>query len=284
MSKGFTSLLLLLFIPLILVLIFFISTRTSLSPLSKQSGLLKTYEKAKGDVAKLNSSVSWEFNNDTKTWSAMGNPPACPDPFVFPSPVDLSLASGILYPGQVRGGDYKPHGGVRFDNRDTNDIKVQAIMDGYILKASKYLEAGEEQISFFYINDCGLMVMHDHFLTLSPRIAEALSKLPLGDEGDSRTTTIEPKVYVKKGEVLATEIGHKDFNGKKNIFVDFGLYDLTKTNGIEYDSDFRTKNPNVDEYGTHALCWFDYLSSEEESLVRSLPAGGHEGKQSDYCK
>src|SRR3990170_7651534 len=95
---------------------------------------------------------------------------------LFPSPVDLNLASGILYPGQERGGDYKPHGGFRFDNRDTNDIKVQAIMDGYILKASKYLEAGEEQISFFYINDCGLMVMHDHFLTLSPKIQQALEK------------------------------------------------------------------------------------------------------------
>lgn len=233
-------------------------------------------------TASNNGGTSWTF--DGKSWRANGNPPDCPEPLVFSSPVDVNLASGILYPGQIRGGDYKPHGGFRFDNRDTNDIEVRAIMDGYILKASKYLESGEAQIQFFYVNSCGIMVMHDHFLTLSPRIEEALSMLPLGKEGDSRTTNIEPKVSIKKGEVLATEVGHKNFNGQKNIFVDFGLYNLRKTNGMVYDANFRARFPMIDEYGAHALCFFDYLSGEDEKVVRSLPAGGHEGKVSDYCK
>lgn len=231
-----------------------------------------------------NTEVSWVFDNDTKTWQANGNPPDCPEDLKFPAPVDLSLASGILYPGQERGGDYKPHGGFRFDNRDSNEIEVRAIMDGVILKASKYLEAGEEQILFFYVNDCGVMVMHDHFLTLSPKLEEALSKLPLNQEGDSRTTNIEPKAAIKKGDVLATEIGHKNYKGQKNIFVDFGLYDLRQTNGVIYDSSFRSRFPMIDEYGLYAVCWFDYLFPGDESIVRSLPAGGHEGKVSDYCK
>src|SRR3990167_8724047 len=198
-----------------------------------------------------NNNSSWMF--DGNIWKVNGSIPTCPDPLVFPAPVDVKLASGILYPGQIRGGDYKPHGGFRFDNRDTNDIEVSAIMDGYLYKASKYLESGEPQILVFYVNECGMMVMHDHFLTLSPKLQTALSKLPLNSEGDSRTTIIEPKVYIKKGETLASEIGHKNFEGRKNIFIDFGLYDLRKTNGIVFDSNFRQRFPMIDEYGAHAL-------------------------------
>jgi|SRR3990167_3846151 len=229
------------------------------------------------------SEAGWSFDFNNKTWQANGTPPECPEPFAIDSPVNVNLASGILYPGQIRGGDYKPHGGFRFDNRDTNDIEVRAVMDGYLLKASKYLESGEPQILVFYVNECGMMVMHDHFLTLSPKLQTALSKLPLNSEGDSRTTIIEPKVYIKKGETLASEIGHKNFEGRKNIFIDFGLYDLRKTNGIVFDSNFRQRFPMIDEYGAHALCWFDYLSDEEESVVKNLPAGGIEGKTSSYC-
>lgn len=225
------------------------------------------------------------FDDSTKTWQASGNPPECPDPLVLPSPVDVNLASAILYPGQKRGGDYKPHGGFRFDTRTTNDIEVRAIMDGAVLKVSKYLEFGEVQISFFYVSDCGIMVMHDHFLTLSPKLQSVLDKIPLGKEGDSRTTNIEPKVYIKKGEVLATEVGSRNFNGHKNIGVDFGLYDLRKINGMVYDSSFRARFPMIDEYGTHAVCWLDYLEQPDQGIVKSLPgADGTSGKMSDYCK
>ncbi len=58
MAKGFTSIILLLIIPLIISVLFLMSTKSSLSPLNKQTALLKTYEKAKEDVAKLNSKVS----------------------------------------------------------------------------------------------------------------------------------------------------------------------------------------------------------------------------------
>lgn len=232
-----------------------------------------------------NSESSWMFDYNTNVWQASGSPPECPEPLKLPAPVDVNLASGILYPGQIRGGDYKPHGGFRFDNRDTNDIEVRAIMDGYILKASKYLEAGEEQILLFYVNECGLVVMHDHFLALSPKLQSALADLPVNAEGDSRTTNIEPKVYIKKGEVLATEVGSKNINGQKNIGVDFGLYDLRKTNGVNYDSTFRARFPMIDEYGIHAVCWLDYLEKPDKSIVKSLPgADGKSGTSSDYCK
>lgn len=232
-----------------------------------------------------NREVSWNFDFDNKQWQVKGDPPECQEPLVFSSPVDVNLASGILYPGQERGGDYKAHGGFRFDNRDTNDVEVRAIMDGIILKASKYLEDGEKQILLFYVNDCGIMMMHDHILTLSPRLEEALSTLPLGKEGDSRTTYMEQKVFIKKGEILATEVGSRNFQGQKNIGIDFGLYDLRKTNGVNYDSGFRAKFPMIDEYGTHAVCWLDYLEQSDKSIAKGLPGGdGKNGKSSDYCR
>jgi hypothetical protein len=98
---------------------------------------------------------------------------------------------------------------------------------------------------------------------------------------------VAPKVYIKKGDLLATQVGYENFPGGaggKNIFVDFGLYDLRQVNGVEYDSNFRLKHSNVNEYGTHALCWLDYLEEPAKSVVKGLPAGGGEGKVSDYCK
>lgn len=233
-----------------------------------------------------NDSPDWIF--DGESWKVSGTPPTCPGPLILTTPVDVKLVSGILYPGQERGNDYKAHGGFRFDNRDDNNIEVRAIMDGYILKASRYEDfSGEIQNFLFYINDCGIMIMHDHLLTLSPKLQAVFDKLPLNKNGDSRTTEIIPKVYLKKGELLATEIGYKNFPGgykNKNIFVDFGLYDLRKANGIIYNNAFRAKHPNVNEYGTYAVCWFDYFSSEDEEIIRNLPDSGNEGKMSDYCK
>jgi hypothetical protein len=226
--------------------------------------------------------VSWTF--DGASWQVRGTPPDCPDPLILPTPVDMKLVTGILYPGQERGGDYKPHGGFRFDNRTTNDIEVRAVMEGSIFKASKYLESGERQVAIWYVNDCGIMVMHDHLLVLSLKLEQELGKIPQGAEGDSRTTFLEPIVLIKQGEILASEIGQKNYLGHLNIGVDYGLYDLRRTNGIDYTESFRAKHPNINEYGTYGVCWFDYLKREDATVVRSLPAVGNAGKTSDYCR
>ncbi|MBI5045323.1 MAG: hypothetical protein HZC02_05365 [Candidatus Levybacteria bacterium] len=273
MNKGLTSLLISIIIFVVVVGFIFLK---NFNILPTQLSIVNNQKSAE---------VSWQFGDGK--WSASGNPPECPSPLTFPAPVDISLVSGILYPGQERGSDYKPHGGFRFDNRD-NNIQVRAIMDGYILKASRYEDFGGEIQNFlFYVNDCGIMVMHDHLLILSPKLQAVFDKLPLNKNGDSRTTYISPKVYIKKGEVLALKIGYEKFPGgykNKNVFVDFGLYDLRKTNGIDYNSLFLAKHPNINEYGKYAVCWFDYLSIEDEATVRNLPASGNEGKMSDYCK
>lgn len=230
------------------------------------------------------SNVSWEFDyGSTNTWKVSGNPPACPDPLVFDPPVDVSLASGILYPGQYRGGDYKPHGGFRFDNNPTNEVSVVAPIDGYLVSASGYLEGGEVQYLLVFINDCGIMYKLDHLLTLAPKFAEIMGKIPTGGEGDSRTTNIDPKVFVAKGEEIATEIGFRNFQGRKNIGIDFGLYDLRTTNQASKDQAYVSKHKGEEQLSFTALCWFDYLTQPSRATVKNLSAVGQEGNTSDYC-
>lgn len=233
-----------------------------------------------GRASKSGSEVNWTFDFDSQTWRVSGNPPDCPEPLEMPAPVDVKLASGILYPGQIRSGDYKPHGGFRFDNRSSNEVDVYAPMDGKLFKAARHLELDEVQYSLYFINDCGIMYKLDHLRALTARLGEILETIPLGGEGDSRTTEIRPAVFVAQGEHVATKIG---FEKTSNIFFDLGLYDLRRENGVVYDAAFRAQYRGVNEYSIHALCWLDYLREPEKTFVKNLPASGIEGKTSDYC-
>lgn len=222
--------------------------------------------------------VRWEFNNESKSWKAFGNPPACADPLVFPSPVDVHLASAILYPGQVRGGDYKPHGGFRFDGLDSNMVDVYAPMDATLVEAAQHPSLGEYQYVLYFANDCGIMYKLDHLRELTPKFEEIMSKIPMGGENDTRTTKVEPTVFTAKGEHIATKVG---LESDHNVFFDFGVYDLRKTNGVDYTG---SNYYNIEQYGGHAICWLDNLEEPAQSIVKNLPgADGKNGKKSDYC-
>lgn len=211
------------------------------------------------------SGVSWNFDFDGQEWIASGNPPACPHPLKMQSPVDVSLATGVLYPGQYRGSDYKTHGGFRFDN-STNAVTIKAPMDAYISRASRYIQDGEVQYLFFFIAPCGVMYRFDHLLTLAPKLQEiAESLLPPAKPDDSRTTDIsERRIMVKAGEIVAIEIG---FKTPQNVGVDFGVYDLRDSKEMTF----------------YALCFLDVLPEGDASRLKTLPSGV-EGKSSDYCK
>ena len=221
--------------------------------------------------------VEWQFID--QQWQPSSTPPACPEPLEFPAPIDVSLVSGMIYPGQIRGTDFKAHGGFRFDSLGHNQVEVRAIMDGYVTKAARYEQGGEVQYFFFYVNDCGIMVMNDHLKKPVPKLQEMFDQLPLGANGDSRTTEPQPRVFIEKGELLATEIGFSD-----NVFLDLGVYDLRQQNAVEFSEDFARQHPSIDEYGRNALCWLDYLESADRQVVQALPAGGIEGKTSMYCE
>jgi len=49
------------------------------------------------------------------------------------------------------------------------------------------------------------------------------------------------------------------------------------------DGRFKT-HPNIEEYGTHALCLWDHLEEPAKAIVKDLVAMGRSpDSQSDYC-
>lgn len=222
--------------------------------------------------------ASWMF--DGTTWRVSGKPPTCPSPLTLVAPVDLKKATAILYPGQSRGGNYKPHGGFRFDKSKNTDIKVKAPMDAVVVEGSRYLEGGEVQYMFSFINPCGIMYRFDHLHTLAPKLAALAEKLPAPKNGDSRTTPFNSGVAVTAEEVVATAVG---FPKSNNTSVDWGVYDLRNKNAAAQNPSFAAQHDN--QQAEHALCWFDVLSAGDKASVKKLPAGdAKSGKKSDYCR
>ncbi|MDP3941632.1 MAG: hypothetical protein Q8Q49_04980 [bacterium] len=212
----------------------------------------------------------------------------CPEPFVFQMPVDLRKATSILYPGQLRGGDYKPHGGFRFDNSRPDEIQVIAPYDAQVIAGARYpANTGEIQYTFDFAHPCGIRYRFGHLLTLTPKFQAIAEKFPLPKGLDSRTTTVNPPIEVKQGEVIATAIGltkgGPDALGGLNTFVDWGVYDYRQKNESSKDPAWASKHDH--EIEQYAVCWFDWISEEDKARVLSLPSSDSEsGKQSDYCK
>lgn len=273
MNKGVSILISVLVLTAVAGISFFLfdSSKPSVGNQAQQQQNTQEQKEAAGHVR-------WEYDMKSKRWQAFGTPPDCPEPLTFPSPVDVHLASSVLYPGQIRGGDYKPHGGFRFDALKNNAVDVYAPMDAYLVEAARHPSMGEVQYVLYFRDDCGIMYKLDHLRELTPKFTDILSTIPMGGENDSRSTQINPSVFTKKGEHIATKVG---LESTKNIFFDFGVYDLRKTNGVNYASrDYY----NVEQYGGHALCWLENLEEPEKSVVKRLPgADGHSGTKSDYC-
>ncbi|MEK7184486.1 MAG: hypothetical protein AAB701_03155 [Patescibacteria group bacterium] len=215
-------------------------------------------------------------------WQSMGTPPACPTQPMMAAPADLSLATEVLYPGQTRGGNYKPHGGLRFDNSTNDDIAVTAPADGYLLRGSRYLEMGEVQYSFDIMHNCGVMYRFDHLRELSAKMQAIADTFPAAVDDDSQTHSINPPVSVTKSETLATSVG---FIKNKNVSLDWGVYDFRSENEASAAAAFKTAHTQDKELSWHAVCWFDWLPAGDALTVRGLPAGDAvSGKTSDYCK
>lgn len=223
--------------------------------------------------------VKWQFNGSS--WQAMSTPPNCPEPFTIDAPTDLSKVTSILYPGQVRGGNYKPHGGFRIDAQYKNEALVTLPIDAYLYRGSRYIEAGEVQYMLDFIHPCGVMVRLDHLHTLTPEFAAIVEKLPEPKVDDSRTHDLAPINY-KAGTEIAIKVG---FVKNNNSTFDFGVYDLRKPNEASKDQSYASQRGDYKETTFHAQCWFDWLSASDEALVRSLPGDDvNNGKKSDYCR
>lgn len=224
--------------------------------------------------------ITW-MQTPTGWKSSGGKLPACPSP-LLKTPTSLKSVTTILYPGQTRGGNYKPHGGFRFDTVTTNKVTVMAAMSGHVVRGARYLVDGEIQYTFDIINDCGFMYRIGHLRTLTARFQKIANKFPAATEGDSRTTNVKPPVTVKLGEAIATEVGLKSAS-PINVFFDFGVYDLRKKNSAAKNATYAATHDA--ELAQHAICWFNNLPAKDAKIVKSLPpADGVAGKTSDYCK
>ncbi|MCC7289394.1 prepilin-type N-terminal cleavage/methylation domain-containing protein [bacterium] len=226
-------------------------------------------------------SVRWEWNGDK--WQASSTPPSCKEPIAFSvAPTDLSKVTAVLYPGQSRGNNYKPHGGLRFDKASSNNLSVKAIMDGRVASGARYIEMGEVQYMFTIVNDCGIAYRYDHLLTLSPAFQKIADSLPSAKENDSRTTDFTADTLVKAGDEVATAVG---FAKSGNVSFDLGVYDYRQRNQAAQDADYVATHKNFLSQAGHALCWLDMFSSADNAVLKSLPAGDQaSGKSSDYCR
>ena len=226
-----------------------------------------------------NSTAAITWGQTQNGWAAQsGTPPTCPQ--TITSPVDLSLVTAILYPGQIRGGNYKPHGGFRFDSATTNTITVSSPLAGNVVRASRYIENGDTQYMFDIMTDCGMMFRFDHLLTLSSSFQAIADQLPAAQVNNSQTTNVNPQVSISAGQAIATAVG-MNVNGR-NVAVDFGVYDFNKKNAASADSSWAASHDP--ELAQHALCWIDLFSAGEVTKIKSLPAGDStSGATSDYC-
>lgn len=211
----------------------------------------------------------------------------CPEPFVFKLPVDINKATSVLYPGQYRGQEYKPHGGFRFDKSLPDEITVTAPYNAQVIAGARYPVNGEIQYTFDFAHPCGIQYRFGHLLTLTPKFQAIVEKFPLPKESDSRTTMVNPPIEVKQGEVIATAVGLTKggvggLNGT-NAFVDWGVYNYRQKNESSKDSAWTAKHTY--EIESYAVCWFNWISLEDKAKVLALPSSDYQsGKQSDYCK
>jgi len=196
-------------------------------------------------------------------------------------PVDISLVTSILYPGQSRGSNYKPHGSFRFDNSKNSDITVTAPMSGFIVRGGHYIAEGEIQYTFDVFNNCGVMFRVGHLRVIPDDLMKLTTSWTAAND-NSATNEINPRVFIEAGHKLATSVGIVDQN---NAFFDWGVYDFRSENEASKSTSFQSAHAQDKELSWHAVCWFDWLPSSDEAKIRALPAGDPaSAKNSDYCK
>ncbi|MCL5410840.1 MAG: hypothetical protein M1324_03220 [Patescibacteria group bacterium] len=219
--------------------------------------------------------VFWQQNQDG--WKAVGTPPACPEPLVL-SIGDISQATSVLYPGQMRSVGYEPTAGFRFDNTSNNAIQIQAPLDGEIVAASRFISSGSNQYVFDIMSPCGIMNRFDHLLEIPAKLQAIADKLPEPKENDSRSTAINPPVSISKGEIIATKIGISENN---NNFLSWTVFDFRQKNKISQEQDWAVSHPGLYHF---AICPYQYMTAEDQAIAKKLPpADEKSGDKSDFC-
>ena len=198
---------------------------------------------------------------------------------------DFSLVEGRLEPGQIRGGNYKAHGGFRMKSPD---VEVLSAINGVITSVAAYRENangspenGEVQYLVEIQHPCGMQVRYDHLKVLSAPLQQLFADNGVIVGADSRTTFIQPPVPIKAGDVIATAVGFTETGA--NYSFDFGAYDLrTPQPSKRSAAELMAMGPSG-VLGQYGLCWYDLFGPETAATIRTIPIGSTE-QGSDYCE
>lgn len=278
-QNGFAHIIILVIAVILLAGVGFVGWRAFTAPKPAAQDHSRHSESTTKPVAKVPTELTWQQIDGG--WRSMGEAPACPDQPMMKPPVDMTKVTAMLYPGQTRGGNYKPHGGFRFDKSKNADIKVTAPIDGFIVRGGSYIAEETLQYTFDIMNNCGVMYRVGHFASLPDNLQKIADTWPPAT-ADSRTQSVNPAVYVKTGDTLGTSVGITKTN---NAFFDWGVYDYRQDNEASKSAAYQQAHAMDKELSWHAVCWFDWLPSKDAAKVKSLPAGDPgSGKTSDYCK
>lgn len=228
----------------------------------------------------------WQFNGVD---GFMPSPPEAQTPecgdlgWTLPL-ADLSLVVGRLEPGQIRGGDYKAHGGFRMQ---TSEVTVVSAINGQITSVAAYLENasgssenGEVQYLIEIQNPCGIQIRYDHLKALGETVQKVLEDNGVKTRQDSRTTFIQPPAPIQAGDVIATAVGFTETGA--NYTFDFGAYDLRERQPTKRPADELMKMGPSGILGLYGLCWYDLFGGQTAQELRAIPVGSAE-KGSDYC-
>jgi len=198
---------------------------------------------------------------------------------------DLSTVEGRLEPGQIRGGDYKAHGGFRMQ---TAEVDVVSAINGAITSIAAYRETatgkrsgGEVQYLIEIQHPCGIQVRYDHLKVLSAPIQKIFTDNAVVVGDDSRTTRMQPPVPIKAGDLLATTVGFIETGA--NYSFDFGVYDLRTPQPSKRSAEELKKMGPSGMLGQYGLCWYDLFGTENAASIRAIPVGSKE-QGSDYCE
>lgn len=234
---------------------------------------------------KSDGEVLWSFNEQSNEWEvSQGTAPACPEPMKFDnSPVDMSHATAVLFPGTYRGKSYKVHGGFGFDSSQT----VVMPMDGTLTGLVRYYEGNplELQYKVDFENDCGISFYFDHLHTLSPELQKIAEQTPEPKVDDTSDVYNGPHIKMKAGGVVATETGaHK----VQRYGIDFGVVDYRQRNEISKNSTWATMHNEYETTEWYGVCWFDMMPDADVEKVKQLSRLQLDTRRvaqhvSDYC-
>ena len=237
--------------------------------------------------------VKWSStkNND---WVPDSIPPECNDfSEIFNEfPVDINIVTEYGRPGKPGSNNtmYLAHGYIRSHTTPYDQITVRFPGNGFSLYAAnmrtenysilekngdiRQIDDSIKQVKLEFQHPCGIKVMFDHLVDLSPKWDSIVEKVPIL-MNDSRVTFFPiGEHFVESGEILSYSIGHPD-----NIYLDFGVYDLREKNNISTKID--SKWPEYSITGNYGLCWESLFNTETKSILKSLPGGIDDN--SDYC-